>query len=61
MNYLDIVQSEFHHIAGGTFKFMKEGGQWSARRAHALMGASKVYTHKSKETLIQIIEEENSQ
>ncbi len=58
MNYKDVVQPEFHDIAGSTFKFVKDGDQWSASRAHAFMSMSKAYTHESKEALIRIIEAE---
>ena len=47
-------------ISNGTYEFVKKDGQWSARRAHSLMGASKVYTHENVEDLVRIIEEENS-
>lgn len=47
-------------ISNGTYEFVKEDGRWSARRAHSLMAASKVYTHENVEELVRIIEEENS-
>jgi hypothetical protein len=63
MKYENYKQSlpEFHDIAGGTYRFVIVDNMWTARRAHAFMAMSRVWEHESKEALIKIIEEANSQ
>jgi len=61
MKYQKTGGPEFHEIGTGTYRFVIVDNMWTARRAHAFMAMSRVWEHESKEALIKIIEEANSQ